>query len=144
MTQNVLRTEFGFHLLHWAYICTDWTNCQEHFDPGKEHTWTQNLIAFLCTESAALWKQRNDELHAQENTRHLINLQSAATKLHNLQDHTLTQDHHSFDILFNEWLNHFPRTSPRHPAWDRPTPPPSHIQHAQDHLLLHTQNINLT
>jgi hypothetical protein len=83
-----------------------------------------------------------------ENTKQLIDLQAAATELYNLQHQRLAQDCHSVDIPLNEHLNHSPRQLHNYiraqdHAQHRPIPPPSHIQHTPDHLLLQAQNMKL-
>jgi hypothetical protein len=37
----------GFNLLHWGYLCTDWTHRQDTRETKTGHVWTHNLIIFL-------------------------------------------------------------------------------------------------
>jgi hypothetical protein len=100
----------GFHLLHRGYICTDWTRRQEAHEPDKGHAWTRDLIIFLWNAAYELWTLRNSALHGPDNTlaRHQ-ELKAAAIELYEMQDQTLAQDRHNFNIPLTERLAHSPR-----------------------------------
>jgi hypothetical protein len=100
----------GFHLLHRGYICTDWTHRQNNHEPKTGHAWTRDLITFLWKAAYKLWTLCNSALHGPDNTLACHqDLKAAATILYELQDKTLAQDRHNFNILLTKSLAHSPR-----------------------------------
>jgi hypothetical protein len=81
----------GFCLLH--------RDRQDIHEPETGHVWTRDLITFLWAAAYELWTLRNSAQHGPDNTlaRHQ-DLKAAATILYKLQDQTLAQDRHNFNI----------------------------------------------
>jgi hypothetical protein len=83
----------GLHLLHWGYICMDWTRQQDAHKPETGQAWTRDLGIFLWNAAFELWTLRNSALHGPNNTLACHqDLKAAAMILYDLQDQTLTQD----------------------------------------------------
>jgi hypothetical protein len=76
------QQNIGMYGLLREYICKDWTNEQQQFlykegkdgynqafDSGGKWATTGNFVLYLWQQTSNLWRNRNEAVHNQDNTR---------------------------------------------------------------------------